>query len=95
MSVGATSKYGWSVYSQETKVPSPQPVALQEGNAVKYTRDGGESRDDFCKYPFAISADVRFLRGMKINTVQAGDSESENELEEAEDRAANCADSSA
>ena len=80
---------------QQHEVPSPEPVALDEGDGVDDARNGRKDGDDFGKHPLSVSANMRFLCSMEVDSVQANDGDGQDELEEAENRTGNGTDCAA
>lgn len=74
----------------EDPIPSESPIRLEERNAVDEHCHRSQPGNDFSIHPFAIGVGARLAGTVEIDTVQAGDGDSEHELEEPKDKSDQC-----
>lgn len=74
-------------YLQENPVPEESPVRLEEGDSVHEHRDSGEASNNFGIDPLAVSVGVSLASRVQVDTVEAGDGDGEDKLEESKNEA--------
>ena len=72
---------------RKNPVPGKGPVRLEERNAVDKDRDSRQAGDDLSVDPFSVSVGAHLASAMKVDTIQSGNGDSEDELEESKDEA--------
>lgn len=74
----------------ENPVPGKSPVRLEERYAVDEHSHRRQSSNDLGIHPFAIRVRAHVASVVEVDTVQAGDGNSENKLEEPQDESDQC-----
>jgi hypothetical protein len=70
----------------ENPVPGKCPVGLEERNTVDEYGDGGKSGDNFGVHPFAVGVGTGLVGTVEIHSVETGDGDCEDKLEEPKDK---------